>query len=57
MAEAVAGGRLDSDRWKSYQRLSSEMHYRRLVADGGAALAERRRWRSVSKEVRRMNRG
>ncbi|MBI5015317.1 MAG: ribosome small subunit-dependent GTPase A [Deltaproteobacteria bacterium] len=57
VAEAVAGGRLDPNRWGSYQRLSSEMRYRRLVADGGAALAERRRWRSVSKEARRMNRG
>jgi ribosome biogenesis GTPase / thiamine phosphate phosphatase len=55
---AAAGeGRLDPVRWESYRRLGRERRYRQLAADAGAAAAERKRWRWVHKEVRRMNRG
>jgi ribosome biogenesis GTPase len=54
---ALADGRLDPARWESYRRLGREMRYRQLAADAGAAAAERKRWRSVHKEQRRMNRG
>lgn len=54
---AVIDGRLDPARWESYRRLGREMRYRQLAADAGAAAAERKRWRWVHKELRRMNRG
>lgn len=54
---AAAAGRLDPGRWASYRQLGREMRYRQLAAEAGAASAERRRWRWVSKEVRRMHRG
>ncbi|MBI5443954.1 MAG: ribosome small subunit-dependent GTPase A [Deltaproteobacteria bacterium] len=53
---AAEDGRLDAVRWESYRRLGREMRYRQLAADAGAAAAERKRWRWVHKEVRRMNR-
>lgn len=53
---AAADGRLDPGRWEGYRRLGREMRYRQLASDAGAAAAERKRWRPVHKEIRRMNR-
>jgi ribosome biogenesis GTPase len=53
---AVVNGQLDAARWESYRRLGRELRYRQLAADAGAAAAERKRWRWVHKELRRMNR-
>jgi ribosome biogenesis GTPase len=53
---AADHGGLDPLRWESYRRLGREARYRQLAADAGAAAAERRRWRWVHKERRRMHR-
>lgn len=53
---AADHGSLDPLRWESYRRLGREARYRQLAADAGAAAAERKRWRWVHKELRRMNR-
>lgn len=53
---AAADGRLDPDRWESYRRLGRELRYRELAADAGAAAAERKRWRGIHKEIKRMSR-
>ncbi len=57
VAEAATNGQIDPGRWESYQRLGREMRYRQLAADAGPASAERKRWRPVRKEARRMSRG
>ncbi len=53
---ATSAGRLDPGRWEGYQRLERELRYRELAADLGAAAAERKRWRSIHKEVKRLGR-
>jgi ribosome biogenesis GTPase len=54
---AADHGDLDPARWESYRRLGREARYRQLAADAGTAAAERKRWRSIHKELRRMTHG
>ncbi len=53
--EAVEDGRLDPQRLESYRKLEAEARSAE-ARRGGAARAERARWRPVSRELRRMYR-
>ncbi|HET9554284.1 MAG TPA: ribosome small subunit-dependent GTPase A [Anaeromyxobacteraceae bacterium] len=55
--EAIADGRLDAARVESYRKLALELARQAERREGGAARAERARWKAVSKELRRLSRG
>jgi len=52
--EAIAGGRIDAARVESHRKLALELARQAERREGGAARAERERWKAVSKELRRM---
>ena len=54
--EAIADGRIDAARVESHRKLALELARQAARREGGAARAERARWRAVSKEVRRQAR-
>ncbi len=54
--EAIAGGRIDAARVESHRKLALELARQAERREGGAARAERARWKAVSKEVRRLSR-
>jgi ribosome biogenesis GTPase / thiamine phosphate phosphatase len=54
--EAIAGGRLDAARVESHHKLALELARQAERREGGAARAERERWKAVSKELRRLSR-
>lgn len=54
--EAVTDGRIDAARVESHRKLAVEVARQAQRREGGAARAERARWKAVSKEVRRMGR-
>lgn len=54
VSDAVAAGELDADRLESYLRLQRELEHLALKQDAGAAAAERRKWKPIMKEIRRM---
>ncbi|WP_242338465.1 MULTISPECIES: ribosome small subunit-dependent GTPase A [Anaeromyxobacter] len=54
--EAIAGGRLDAARVESHRKLALELARQAARREGGAARGERERWKSVSKELRRLYR-
>lgn len=49
---ALATGRLDAERWASYQKLSAELHHRAVEQDIHAKLAQKKRWKTIHKEMR-----
>lgn len=51
---AAEAGAMDPLRLASYHKLAREQEHRELVGERGAAAAERRKWKAVRKEVRRM---
>ncbi len=53
---AIADGRIDAARVESHRKLALELARQAERREGGAARAERERWRAVSKEVRRLSR-
>jgi ribosome biogenesis GTPase len=54
--EAIAAGRIDAARVESHRKLARELARQAERREGGAARAERERWRAVSKELRRLSR-
>ena len=54
--EAIAGGRIDAARVESHRKLALELARQAERREGGAARAERERWKAVSKELRRLSR-
>jgi ribosome biogenesis GTPase len=54
--EAVAEGRVDAARVESHRKLALELARQAERREGGAARAERERWKAVSKEQRRLSR-
>jgi ribosome biogenesis GTPase len=54
--EAIADGRIDAARVESHRKLALELARQAARREGGAARAERERWKAVSKEVRRLSR-
>lgn len=54
--EAIAAGRVDAARVESHRKLTRELARQAERREGGAARAERARWKAVSKELRRMKR-
>ena len=54
--EAVAGGRLEAARVESHRKLALELARQAERRQGGAARAERERWKAISKELRRLSR-
>lgn len=56
--EAVASGQLDAARVESRRKLAVELERQAMRREaGGAARAERERWKAISKEQRRLSRG
>jgi len=51
--EAVEAGRLDPDRLESLHKLTREIRAQERKQGGAAARAEKQRWRSIHKELRR----
>jgi ribosome biogenesis GTPase len=54
--EAIADGRIDAARVESHRKLALELARQAERREGGAARAERERWKAVSKELRRLSR-
>ena len=54
--EAIADGRLDAARVESHRKLALELARQAERRSGGAARAERERWKAISKELRRLSR-
>lgn len=54
--EAIADGRIDAARVESHRKLALELARQADRRGGGAARAERERWKAVSKELRRLSR-
>jgi ribosome biogenesis GTPase len=52
--EAVDEGRLDSSRLESFRTLQKELRYLELRKSETAQRVEKRRWRTIHKEIRRM---
>jgi len=55
--EAVEEGRLDPDRLESLRKLEAEARAAAARRGGAEAQEEKRRWRTVSRDRRRINRG
>lgn len=53
---AIADGRIDAARVESHRKLALELERQAARREGGAARAERERWKAVSKELRRLSR-
>ncbi len=51
---AIADGSLAAARWASYEKLQKEAAYEVRRRDISAELAERRRWKQIHKDMRRM---
>ncbi|MEI2785843.1 MAG: ribosome small subunit-dependent GTPase A [Candidatus Nanopelagicales bacterium] len=54
--EAVAQGLLAAERLQSWRRLHRELAYLARKTDGGAARAERQRWKAIAKQQRAIKR-
>jgi ribosome biogenesis GTPase / thiamine phosphate phosphatase len=54
--EAIAEGSIDAVRVESHRKLALELARQAERRQGGAARAERERWKAVSKELRRLSR-
>jgi len=54
--EAISDGRIDAARVESHRKLALELARQAERREGGAARAERERWKAVSKELRRLSR-
>ena len=51
---ALDTGELDAGRFQSYQKLQRELRYLAMRQDEGARSVERKRWRQIHKEARRL---
>jgi len=51
---AIDAGTLSARRWESYEKLQKEAAYEARRADVGAALAEKKRWKQIHKDIRKM---
>jgi ribosome biogenesis GTPase len=49
---AILEGDLDGERWQSYLKLRAEVAWHERKTDFSAALAEKRRWKKIHKEMR-----
>ena len=49
---AILEGVLDGERWQSYQKLRAEVAWHERKTDVSAALAQKRRWKKIHKEMR-----
>jgi ribosome biogenesis GTPase len=49
---AILEGALDAERWQSYQKLRAEVAWHERKTDLSAALAEKRRWKKIHREMR-----
>jgi len=49
---AIAAGRLDAERFESYQKLQRELRWLEIRHDARARSDERKRWRAINKEAR-----
>ena len=49
---AIADGRLDAERFESYQKLQRELRWLGIRHDARARSDERKRWRAINKEAR-----
>lgn len=52
---ALRDGTLDPQRWESYRKLRAEVAWHERKTDVQAALAEKRRWKKIHKEMRAYN--
>jgi ribosome biogenesis GTPase len=49
---AIADGRLDAERLRSYEKLLAELRFQERKVDARARAEERKHWRTLSKEMR-----
>jgi len=54
--QALAAGRISTDRWVSYAKLQREARHHALEADAGAQRAEKQKWKAIHKANKRMYR-
>lgn len=52
--EALDQGELDPRRFENYRKMRGELRYLELKQDAGAARAERERWKSIAKQIKRL---
>jgi ribosome biogenesis GTPase len=50
---AIAAGELSSQRWESYDKLQKEAAWEERRRDAGGALAEKRKWKQIHKDLRK----
>ncbi len=55
VAAALEGGQVDSGRWSSFQKLRAEAQWHESMGDPFAALARKRKWRAIHKQIRAFN--
>lgn len=54
VAEMLANGELDEARFRSYQKLAREARHAAMKNDAREADAEKRKWKAISKEVKKV---
>ena len=57
VAAAVAEGSLEEERLRSHRKLERELAFRRRQGDAGAQAAEKARWKSIHKAMRKNQKG
>lgn len=57
VAEAVAEGKISRARWESFLKLKKESEFRRRAGDSSFAAVEKRKWKTISKEIKRFYKG
>ncbi len=57
VAEAVERGEVDAGRWASFQKLQAEAEWHETRVDPLAALARKRKWKAIHKQIRMFNKG
>jgi ribosome biogenesis GTPase len=53
--QALEDGTLDQARFNNYIKMQNELKYLERKQDGGAAAAERQKWKKIHKMAREMN--
>ncbi len=53
---ALEDGTLPADRFQSYEKLQREIRYQEARQDQSARLIEKKRWKNIAKEIRRIER-
>ncbi|HEV3329349.1 MAG TPA: ribosome small subunit-dependent GTPase A [Bryobacteraceae bacterium] len=51
--QGIESGEIDLSRWRSYQKLQSEVRHQSLQQDTHARIAEKKRWKTITRALRK----